>query len=149
MFLEVAHLASSTALGLLVGSWLTEAIVLVPFWRSMEPDKFLALYAELGTWIFRYFAPLTAITSVLTLVVALVPFSQGEAPNLNEVVPVVMIAIALGMFAAFFKRSIANFKAGIVSGLGLSEDLAKWARWHAVRLLIGSVAFISSLLALP
>ena len=145
--LEITQVACSVALGLLVGSWLTEALVLVPFWRTMEDQKFRDLYADLGVWIYKYFAPLTAIATLLALLTTLLPFAFGTTPNVYQCVSLGLVLLTLGMFAIYFKKSIANFKAGIVSEAGLSSDLAKWAQWHSVRVLIGMVAFISSILA--
>lgn len=148
MAFVLIQIAFSASFGLLVGSWLLEALVLVPFWRTMKAEDFLALYADLGVWIYRYFAPLTIITTVLGLSATVAPFVRGDAPGMYQLISMAMILITLGMFAVYFKKSIANFKAGIVGDGGVAEDLRRWARWHSVRVAVGMIGFVSSLIAL-
>ena len=63
MIIELIQLASSFFLGLLVGSLLTEASILLPYWRAMDPEEFLNLHGSLGPRLYGYFAPLTIIAT--------------------------------------------------------------------------------------
>lgn len=54
--IELFLLLSCLALGLLVCSLLTEVMILVPYWRAMDPSEFLNLHSMLGPKLFRYFA---------------------------------------------------------------------------------------------
>ncbi len=54
--IELFQLLSCLALGLLVCSLLTEVMILVPYWRAMDPSEFLNLHSMLGPKLFRYFA---------------------------------------------------------------------------------------------
>jgi len=63
MFIEILQLLSCMALGLLVGSLLTEAVILVPYWRAMDPQEFLDLHGTLEQQLYRYFAPLTIVAT--------------------------------------------------------------------------------------
>ena len=147
MLTEAIQVGASMSLGLLAGSWLLEALVLAPFWRTMKDEAFLELYAELGGWLYRYFAPLTVVTIVLAALATLLPLFQGDTPNLYRWISLGCILLILAMFAVYFKKSIEGFKQGVVGDAGLAADLATWARWHSVRVALGSTAFVASLLA--
>ena len=54
--IEQLYILATIILGLLAGSLLTEAAILVPYWRRMEPNDFLRLHGALGPGLFRYFA---------------------------------------------------------------------------------------------
>lgn len=43
---DIALLLSAAALALFVGALLTEAMVLVPMWRTLQPEEFFRLHAN-------------------------------------------------------------------------------------------------------
>jgi hypothetical protein len=53
-----AALLATIALGLSAGALLAEGAVLVPFWRSLQPESFLAWYRENAALLLRFFGPL-------------------------------------------------------------------------------------------
>ncbi len=58
VMMDPVNLLTVVVLGLYAGSLLTEGMLLVPHWRSMEPENFFRLHGEFGPRLFRYFAPL-------------------------------------------------------------------------------------------
>ena len=69
---EVLQDLSAAAVGLLVGSLLIEGTVLVPAWRSPTPAQFMALHPAIGPRLFRYFLPLTASATLITIAAAII-----------------------------------------------------------------------------
>ena len=146
--IELLQLLSCFALGLLMGSLLTEAMILVPYWRTMNPDDFLRLHGTLGPQLYTYFAPLTIVASTLPIVAAVVPLMMGLTPSLLSIVPAVIMLILLAIYFAYFKGANESFKSGSVGVERLSDELARWAAWHWLRVTLGLIAFFISLLAL-
>ncbi len=148
MFIEILQLISSLALGLLVGSLLTEAMILVPYWRSMEPKEFLRLHSTLGPRLYTYFAPLTILATMLPVFAAVVPIIMGTTPHWLSLVPAIITLVMLTIYFGYFKGANDSFKTGSVGVDGLPEELAKWAAWHWVRVILGISAFFTSLIVL-
>jgi len=148
MIIEVLQLISSLALGLLVGSLLAEAMILVPYWRSMEPKEFLSLHSTLGPRLFLYFAPLTILATILPVLAAVVPVILGATFHWLSLVPAIITLLMLAIYMSYFKGANDSFKTGSVGVEGLSEELTKWAKWHWVRVVLGIVAFLTSLLVI-
>jgi hypothetical protein len=148
MIIETSQLISCLALGLLVGSLLTEAMILVPYWRTMEPEEFLRLHHALGPRLYLYFAPLTIMATILPVIAAVLPFMLGEGWHWLSAVPAILVLIMLVIYFAYFKGANQSFESGSVGVDGLSLELAKWANWHWARVVLGIAAFFTSLLVI-
>ena len=68
-----------TAMGLTAGAVLAEAMVLVPYWRSMPPAAFLAWYRQHGELLFRFYAPLEIAAALLVVAAASASWLGGGA----------------------------------------------------------------------
>jgi len=101
--IEIFQLLSCLMLGLLVGSLLTEAMILVPYWRTMEPGDFLRLHGTLGPKLFRYFAPLTILATVLPVGSSIYPLVTGDTTDWLSFVPAVLVMVMLGIYFFYFK----------------------------------------------
>jgi len=109
---EIFQLLSSLVLGLLVGSLLTEAMILVPYWRTMDPAQFLKLHGTLGPKLFRYFAPLTILATTLPIVAAILPFVLGGMFEWLSIVPAALVIVMLVIYFVC-RRSWKNGPNGI------------------------------------
>ena len=148
MTAELLQLLTSLILGLFVGSLLTEGMILVPYWRSLNPETFLALHGALGPRLFRYFAPLTVASTLIPAVTFIYCFWVGaEGWTYSAIVAAIQLAI-LGIFFYYFKSANASFASGSVGVDGLPAELSRWSNWHWLRTTMGLVAFALSLMAL-
>ncbi|BAJ01729.1 hypothetical protein [Shewanella violacea] len=148
MIIEILQLSSCLALGLLVGSLLTEAMILVPHWRTMEPKEFLSLHHTLGPRLFMYFAPLTILATIIPVLSGVMPLILGTSSHWISRVPAIITLIMLAIYFGYFKGANESFKSGTVGVEGLAEELKKWAKWHWIRVILGIVAFFTSLLVI-
>jgi len=127
--IESVALLATLMLGLYAGSLLTEAMILVPYWRRMDPNEFLNLHASLGPNLFRFFAPLTTIAVLLTVVVALI--SQGE--NTPWLIASILSLTALVIFFIYFRTANNRFATHTIAAAELGPELKRWASWHWLR----------------
>ena len=148
MIIEISQLISCFALGLLVGSLLTEAMILVPYWRTMKPEEFLSLHHTLGPRLFMYFAPLTILGTILPVIAAVLSVMLGTAFYWLAVVPAILVLTMLAIYFAYFKGANESFESGSIGVDGLSVELARWAKWHWARVILGIAAFFTSLLVI-
>jgi len=139
---DLVQLLSTLVLGLLAGSLLTEAMILVPYWRRMEPPTFFQLHGSLGPHLFRYFAPLTIVAVGLAVAVAII----SGAPNVAWLVTAGLCVAALAIFFIYFRSANNRFATHDMPNAELAGELAKWAAWHWLRTLIIIAALGSSIL---
>ena len=147
MIIEILLIASSLSLGLLIGSLLAEAFILVPYWREMDSAEFLKLHGSLGPKLYGYFAPLTILGTIIPIAAAVTPIILGAPVGLS-IIPAFLVSTMLVIYCAYFKGANHSFETGSVGIDGVAEELRKWAQWHWVRVGLGLVAFFASLLVL-
>ncbi len=143
----LAYLAAVSA-GIFAGAMLTEALVLVPMWRSLKPAEFSTLHAVHARRLYGFFAPLTAITTTVMVLTGVVAFATGHAQSYLAVTAAVLSLAVLSMYFLYFR----NANAALASMHSRPEDiapmLARWAVWHAVRTAIAICALLLSVLFL-
>ncbi len=148
MSVEVSRMATAFILGLFAGSLLTEAMVLVPFWKSMAPEAFFRLHHTMGPGLYRYFAPITILATLIPAVNAVnCLMQQADRSGLSVLVSVLMIGV-LGIYFYYFKSANTGFAAEDPDVEGLQDELVRWGMWHWIRTVIVIAALILALFVL-
>jgi hypothetical protein len=134
-------------LGLMSGAVLAEAMVLVPYWRSLPAASFLAWYRQYGALLFGFYAPLELAALVLVVVAASASWLAGGAGTRLLVLASMLSLLVLLSFPLYFQRVNASFAAATIPPDEVPAELARWARWHWVRVALGTGAFLASIAA--
>ena len=138
---EIASLITSILCGLFAGALLTEAGILVPYWRKMDPTAFLELHHTMAEPLFRFFAPLTiagTISPTLNIGIAIL---TGESISISLWLAVGLSIFILILYFAFFKSANERF-ATTTNAVEASNILTTWAAWHNVRTILAIIVFI-------
>jgi len=121
---------TSLILGLFVGSLLTEAVILVPYWRSLKSETFLVLHGTLGPRLYKYFAPLTILATLLPTITAIFCIWTGANAWIYSVAADLLVLAIFGIYFYYFKKANASFASGSVGVAGLPAELRRWCIWH-------------------
>jgi len=148
MIFEALQFISVAVIGLLIGSLLTEAMVLVPYWRKMKPQEFLSLHNAMGPNLYRYFAPLTVLGTIIPIITGIYSLVLTPSSVGLSVVVALLTASMLGIYFIYFKGANESFETGSVGIEGVPAELGRWAAWHWLRVVIGLIAFFLSIAAL-
>ncbi len=135
-------------LGLAAGALLTEAVILVPWWCAMEPEAFLAWYAEYAGSLFRLFAPLEVLGAVLAVAAAVFERLYGNREGGFLMAAAFLAVAVLVAFPLYFGEVNAAFAAGTIPLEEVGPELARWAGWHWARTMLEMAAFASALLSI-
>ncbi len=138
-------LLTCLAAGLLAGALLTEDRILVPYWRSMPPDQFLALHHTLGPALYRYFAPLTIAGTLLPLLALGYTLFHDQYGHHYWLKSAICALILLGLYFGFFRRANASFASGDDPNVA-QVTLAQWARLHTLRTIVATIGFVCTIL---
>ena len=145
---EVLQYLSVAGLGLLVGSLLIEGAVLVPTWRSLTPGQFMALHPAIGPRLFRYFLPLTASATLITIAAAIVSLLAAH-PGQWLILASAALGIAMVVtYTLYFEQANAKFSQAAIAATEMPAEGSRWAAWHWLRIALGLAAFGAALLAL-
>jgi hypothetical protein len=125
-----------------------EGAVLVPFWRSLRPEAFLAWYAAHAGLLLRFFGPLEVAGAALAIAALVLRWLAG-AGGLALLGASALLAVAvLAAFPLYFQRTNASFAAGTLAPDRVAGELRRWAAWHWARCGIAAGAFAAAVLAL-
>lgn len=148
LFADVALFLSAAGLALFVGALLTEAMVLVPMWRTLQPEEFFRLHAAHAYRLYAFFAPLTVSATLLAVVAAAASVAANRPGSSASVVAAILALVILSTYGLYFRRANASFAEASITHEELPAELARWASWHWFRTIVGLVALASALLAL-
>ena len=138
---------ATTASGLLAGALVTEACVLVPYWKKMEPEQFQRLHSTLSPLLFRFYAPLTVAGTVLPVTVCgMLWATGGDAIGMWTVSAACAIGL-LAFYFGFFRQANIQF-ANSQSPEQSGESLNRWATMHQLRTIVAVLGFVFAGLAL-
>ena len=135
-------LLATLALGLTAGALLAEGGVLIPWWRTLAPEAFLAWYAANTSRLFWFFGPLETVSAVLVIVAAILV--RGR----SFVAATLLSLGVLALFPLYFQRTNASFESATIAPADLPAELARYACWHALRIAMGIAAFAAAILGL-
>jgi hypothetical protein len=145
---EAMPFLAAAALALFVGALLTEAMVLVPLWQTLQPQDFYTLHAAHAHRLYAFFAPLTVSATVLAVAAAVTAVVTDRSGRSASVVAAALALVILSTYFLYFQRANASFAAASVPHEALPAALARWAAWHWFRTVVGLAALASALLAL-
>jgi hypothetical protein len=144
----VAGVSAVVFLGLSAGAVAAEAAVLVPFWRAMRPEAFLAWYREHAALLLKFYGPLETAAAVSALGAAATSWrSHGQAAGLWWLAAGLSVAV-LAAFPLYFQRVNASFAAGTIAPAAVREELRRWALWHWLRVALATGAFVLAVVAI-
>jgi hypothetical protein len=132
--------AAVVMLGVFAGAMLTEAMVLVPYWRSLAPAEFFAWYAANDRRLLGYFGPLTAVTAIVAVAAAIVALATGHPGGANALVAALLMVPVVASFPLYFKHANERFATASIAPDEVAAELARWSKWHWVRTGISFVA---------
>ncbi|MFK8021810.1 MAG: anthrone oxygenase family protein [Pseudomonadales bacterium] len=144
-------LLASTASGLLAGALVTEACVLVPYWKTMDPEQFRRLHSTLSPLLFRFYAPLTVAGTSLPLLVCASQWAVGGPAVWLWTVSATCATGLLAFYFGFFRQANIEFANGHSQETSLEqtgETLSTWATMHQMRTIVAVLGFVFAGLAL-
>ena len=109
---ETAALATCVFTGLYAGSMLTEAGILVPYWKKMDPGDFLRLHKTMAPMLFRFYAPLTVLGTISPSVVVLIGLLLGVSVSGFWWFAVATSLLVLSVYFLYFKAANESFENG-------------------------------------
>ena len=141
-------LLSISILGIFIGAQLTEAILFVPYWKSLRPNDFFELHKTYGKKIHHFFAPLTIAATLFPLTMVVYHFVH----NSQELIILTFIGVTtLAFFSTYFlyfKKVNQKFADRSIPDGELSKELIVWGNWHWARIFLECMTFVLSIILL-
>jgi hypothetical protein len=140
--------AALLLLGLFAGAMLVIGVSIVGYWQSLDASTFLDWFAANADHIGGLMLPLGVAATLAALGCAAVTWpSGGRAGRWSAASAVFAVSILVVYFVVHAPRNAA-FSSGAMPPEQVAGELAVWARWHWVRVLLGVAAFWTQLVAI-
>ena len=139
---------SSAFLGFFLGTQITEAILIVPYWKSLAPNDFFQLHKIYGKKIHRFYAPITIVATVIPLTTSLYII---QTSNTMQWIAFCMGIFTLAFFSTYFlyfKKANKSFANRNINDNQLLYSLKEWEHWHWIRIVFETISFVCSLILL-
>ncbi|HEY2772608.1 MAG TPA: hypothetical protein VGK20_01020 [Candidatus Binatia bacterium] len=146
-FADLLRYLATAALGIFLGSQLTEGMVLLPWWRALAPEQFLLWYADNGQRLLGYFGPLTTATTLLAVAAASATGWAGGAGLAGESLAAILMIVVVASFFLYFERTNRGFATGTIAPGAVAAELERWSTWHWARTALAGFAFAASLVS--
>lgn len=145
--IEALIVLATLVLGLFAGSLLTEALLLVPYFRSLSFEEFNRLHREFGPRLFAYYAPLTISATLVPLAAAAATMLDYPRINFFAWLAAALVLVILATYVFYFRAANLAFAERRLDEPALAKELARWAGVHTLRTALAMSAFIASVLA--
>jgi hypothetical protein len=145
--IEALLVLTTLVLGVFAGSLLTEALLLVPFFRSLSFADFNRLHSDFGPRLYQFYAPLTISATLVPVVTAAATLLDYPRINVFALAAAVLVLMILGTYFLYFRAANLAFTEKRLDEAALAKELARWAKVHTFRTTLALGAFAASVLA--
>jgi hypothetical protein len=145
--IETLTVLTTLVLGVFAGSLLTEALLLVPYFRSLSFEQFNRLHGEFGPRLFRYYAPLTISATLIPAAAAAATLLDYPRINLFAWLAAALVLAILATYVFYFRAANLAFTERRLDEPALAKELTRWAAVHTFRTALALCAFVASVLA--
>ncbi len=125
-----------------LGSQITEAVLLVPYWQSLSPSEFYSYYQEFGPAINRFYTVLT-ITALIIPIALSGNYYRSKSSGLTlSLISVFFAILFVACFYIYFKGTNELFYQSAFNEDDLKNELITWASWHWGRVVLESISLL-------
>lgn len=148
MFLFILLISSVVILSFFVGTQITEAILFVPYWKKMQPQKFFELHKVYGQKIYSFYAPITILATLIPLTTAIYSWIEPNSIRVYTSLMGVFTLIFFMTYSLYFKKANQSFAEASLTEAELPAELERWDKWHWSRVVLEFLALGFAVFAL-
>jgi hypothetical protein len=129
--------------GAFIGTMILIAIVLVPFWKAMQPQEFLDWFSNYGDKIGSLMIPLGPGVLILAIIALIM---DKKSKTLWGLTALFTLANFL-YFPVYYLPTNGSFAEQTIAINEVSTELVSWLKYHWQRTFFAILALASSILA--
>jgi Domain of unknown function (DUF1772) len=148
IMIEICYAMSAGILGIFTGAQIAEAVLFVPYWKSLEPQKFFLLHKTYSPKIYKFFAPLTITATLIPIGTAIYSQIINSPGKIFSALMGVFTLLFFATYFIYFKKANKSFEDAALTDDELPIELDKWEKWHRARIYLEIGALICSLIAI-
>lgn len=131
-----------------LGSQITEAVILVPYWKSLSTSDFYSYYQNFGPSIGQFYTILTIVTAFIPIALAIYYFQSKASGLLFSIISALFAILFITCFYVYFKGTNELFYQSVLTEIELKNELITWGKWHWGRIVLEVFSLFFLILAL-
>ena len=131
-----------------LGSQITEACLLVPYWKSLSPLEFYEYYSQFGRLIGRFYTILTVISTMTTVYISIHCFAKSSRARNFTLISCFFVIAYIALFYIYFKGANQKFYIASFNSHQLKTELENWQCCHWLRVTFEFLTLTFLILAL-
>jgi hypothetical protein len=145
MYSDILLLLTTAILSIFIGAQLTEAILFVPYWKSLTPDQFHIFHKIHGKSIHKFYAILTVLAVLLSLLTTVCFFIIQSDQIIALTIFGLSTLVYFSTYLIFFKRANQQFLDKSLNDREIYSALLRWSKWHWFRIIFELIALLMAL----
>lgn len=125
-----------------LGSQITEAVLLVPYWQSLSASEFYSYYQDFGLVINRFYTVLTIVALIIPIALSAYYYRSKSSGLSHGLASAFFAILFVACFYIYFKGTNALFFQSALSEADLKTELITWASWHWGRVALESLSLV-------
>jgi hypothetical protein len=130
-----------------LGSQITEALILVPYWQSLSASGFYSYYQNFGPSIGRFYTILTIIAALIPVALTIYYFRSKSSSLRFSLISAIFAILFVSCFYIYFKGTNELFYQSFFNESELINELITWSNWHWGRVVLESLSLIFLILS--
>ncbi len=125
-----------------LGSQITEAFLLVPYWQSLSAPEFYSYYLRFGPSIGIYYTILTIMALLIPLGLSVFYFLSKSSALRYSLLSALFAILFVACFYVYFKGTNELFYQSAFSESELKSELLIWSNWHWTRIGLEALSLL-------
>jgi Domain of unknown function (DUF1772) len=147
MTLEILLAFSIGILGIFTGTQIAEGALLVPYWKTLPGDVFFDLHKTYGKKIYRFFAPITIVATVLPVATVIYSLMTEIQTGIPMLLMGVFTLLFFSTYFIYFQKANKSFAEKSLTNEQLPQELDTWEKWHWGRIFCELIALICAIIS--
>lgn len=139
---RILFFASVAVFSIFLGSQITEAVLLVPYWKTLPLTDFYAYHDEFGPIVGRFYTVLTIIASLIAIGVCIYSYRNKSQGLKYAITSLFLMLLVIGSFYVYFKGANQSFYDAQHTAQELAQALNIWGIVHCSRVFVEILVLI-------
>jgi len=131
-----------------IGSQITEALLLLPYWKSLPMAEFYKYYSEFGPVIIKFYTYLTIAAVLIPISTTIYCFYNKLDAFKHSVLSTIFAALFIAMVYIYFNDANQQFFDATLNETQLRSALITWGYWHWLRVILEFLSLFFLILCL-
>lgn len=142
------HYFAIVIFSIFFGSQISEGVLLVPYWQSLNSSDFYIYYKHFGPLINQFYTFVTISAVVMPIIISIPFYLSKSSGFIYSLISTLFAILVLACFYIYFKSTNELFFNAALNEGDLKSELIVWSKWHWTRVFFEFISLLFLVLAI-